>query len=173
MAMYYAGIGSRSTPPDVLELMIGIGARLAEQGYVLRSGHAEGADQAFEEGAGGQAEIYLPWHTFNDDVPVWGKRFVPPTHDAMMMARHHHPAWDRLSQAAQKLHARNSHQVLGYTLDRPSKFIICWTPGASAKGGTGQAIRIARYYKLRVFDLADATVRARLERFALEPSGTI
>jgi predicted Rossmann fold nucleotide-binding protein DprA/Smf involved in DNA uptake len=46
----YAGIGSRSTPPETLPLIESIAARLAEKGWVLRSGGADGADSAFEKG---------------------------------------------------------------------------------------------------------------------------
>ena len=47
---HYAGIGSRETPPQVLEQMRKIGTFLAERHYVLRSGGAKGADTAFELG---------------------------------------------------------------------------------------------------------------------------
>lgn len=40
----YAGIGSRSTPPDVLAFMEELGQTLATAGYALRSGAAQGAD---------------------------------------------------------------------------------------------------------------------------------
>ena len=49
--IHYAGIGTRVTPPAVLERMTNIGMLLAMQGFVLRSGGARGADRAFEEGA--------------------------------------------------------------------------------------------------------------------------
>ena len=65
---YYAGVGSRDTPDHILNTMHHIGAYLATQGWVLRSGAANGADTFFEKGAlhvGGEAEIYLPWKGFN------------------------------------------------------------------------------------------------------------
>ena len=37
---YYAGVGSRETPQDVLETMWKIGKHLADKGYTLRSGGA-------------------------------------------------------------------------------------------------------------------------------------
>lgn len=43
---YYAGIGSRETPTRVLQLMIKAAQRLAQRGYTLRSGGADGADAA-------------------------------------------------------------------------------------------------------------------------------
>jgi hypothetical protein len=43
----YAGIGARHTPPDVLALMHRIAGALAQRCWVLRTGGAPGADQAF------------------------------------------------------------------------------------------------------------------------------
>jgi len=74
--------------------------------------------------------------------------------EATRVASLFHPAWDRLSQGAKKLHARNVHQVAGRELDQASDMIICWTPGGRGEGGTGQVIRIANYLEIPVFDLA-------------------
>ena len=54
-----------------------------------------------------------------------------------------------------KLQARNCYQVLGEHLNDPVKMVICWTPRGSGSGGTGQAIRLARAYKIPVFDLGN------------------
>ena len=59
--MYYAGVGSRETPQDVLKIMWKIGKHLADKGYTLRSGGARGADAAFENGCDsvmGSKEIF-------------------------------------------------------------------------------------------------------------------
>jgi predicted Rossmann fold nucleotide-binding protein DprA/Smf involved in DNA uptake len=59
----YTGVGSRSTPAEVLELMGDLAARLAGSGWRVRSGRARGADQAFERGAEralGDVEVYRP-----------------------------------------------------------------------------------------------------------------
>lgn len=40
MNKYYAGIGSRKTPPDICQLMTQIAEELSQGGYILRSGHA-------------------------------------------------------------------------------------------------------------------------------------
>ena len=62
--MTYAGIGSRRTPDDVLEQMTQLAQELGKLGWTLRSGGADGADRAFQDGAeavGGRREILLPW----------------------------------------------------------------------------------------------------------------
>ena len=71
---------------------------------------------------------------------------------AFEIAENFHPNWGRLSQGAQKLQARNSHQVLGQNLETPSSFIVCWTEGGKGSGGTGQAIRIAKHHGIKVID---------------------
>ena len=72
----------------------------------------------------------------------------------MKLASEFHPAWDYLSYGARKLHARNGYQVLGEDLKTPVDFVICWTPGGKEQGGTAQAIRIAKFNSIKVFNLA-------------------
>jgi hypothetical protein len=157
----YAGIGSRETPEDVLHSMRFLGAALGEYGWLLRSGHAGGADMAFETGAiaaAGKMEIFLPWSGFNGAAPHDPRYIIPQfSNELMDLAASTHPAWDRCSQGAKKLHARNGCQILGSTLKTPVDLVICWTKGATGSGGTGQAIRIARSHQIPVFDLADPT----------------
>jgi hypothetical protein len=162
---FYTGIGSRSTPPDILEVMERAAHAFANQGWRLRSGHAAGADQAFEAGANGRADIYLSWPSFEANVPVYGRVIDGPagwTHD---FAAGIHPAWARLTRGPRALHARNVHQVLGDTPSSPrSSFVLCWTPESADHGGTATAIRLAHTHSVPVFNLADA---ATLERVAV------
>lgn len=156
----YAGIGSRRTPEDVLGLMRNLAWDLVPLGYKLRSGGAEGADTAFEEGAllGGQLpEVYLPWPGFNGHV---GKVYLSePKRAAYKISEKYHPNWSALSDGAKRLHARNAHQVLGLKLDDPVDFVVCWTPDGSLDGrgprtgGTGQALRIASAHDVEVINL--------------------
>lgn len=163
----YAGIGSRKTPVDVLEIMGLIGQQLAPM-WTLRSGFADGADQAFSNGAfnaGGQAEIYLPWRRFNE-APTRSEdgRFVDMAwingtnpelyRHAMLLAEKHHPAWYHCSRTVQIMHTRNVFQVLGEDLQSPATMVVCWTPSGFGGGGTGQALRIAQSHGVPVFDLA-------------------
>jgi len=148
---YYAGIGSRKTPSDVLEYFFKLGKFLAKIGLVLRSGGAEGADQAFETGCdavGGEKEIFLPWKGFENSNSV----LVVSDPRAFQISEKFHPYWHNLSVGAKKLQARNSHQILGWDLNTPSDFVICWTKNGSGTGGTGQALRIAQAYNIPIFD---------------------
>lgn len=174
----YTGVGSRKTPPPMLVLMEALAADLRERGYTCRSGHAEGADMAFEAGARGQMELYLPWASFNGPPlhkpDLLMKDPDPAARDIAMTV---HPAWGRLGWGGQSLHARNVHQVLGPDLvDRcgdpltptsvpatPSEFLLCWTMGGRVTGGTATAIKLAQKYGVPVYNLWFAHERARFE----------
>lgn len=151
MSEFYAGIGSRETPPDVLKKMTSWAYYLDGCGFILRTGGARGADQAFEAGAGPETRMYLPWRGFEGKEGI----VCGASERLAAVAEKFHPAWGRLSQGAKRLMTRNVAQVLGDDNETvPSKFVLCWTPGGKAGGGTGQAIRIAKHYGIPVFDLA-------------------
>lgn len=148
---FYAGIGSRETPAEILTLFQKIGKFLANKNFILRSGHAPGADKAFEIGCdqvNGKKEIFLPWRNFEGS----NSKLFGDNPKAYEIAEKYHPYWHNLKEGARKLQARNSHQVLGWDLETLSKFIICWTKNGKGQGGTGQAIRIAKAYGIPVFD---------------------
>lgn len=155
----YAGIGSRETPREVLLKMGEIGQRLAQKGWLLRSGAADGADAAFERGCNrekGQKEIFLPWRNFNHH----NSGLHNPCQAAMALARSVVPWFDDVSQGVQKLHARNCYQVLGYRLNDPVKFVICWTVDGQPRGGTRTAIKIAELHEIDVINFGKLTPKA-------------
>jgi len=167
--MIYAGIGSRSTPPGILNLMELIGFMMCWEGWTLRSGYAQGADRAFYQGhcqapANGKAEIYLPWDGYNGArVGVGIGDFLMPRYylEAEQLASKFHPAWDRCKPGAKLMHTRNCYQILGADLQTPCDLVICWTPNAKGGGGTGQALRIARHHGILIIDLADPEMEAK------------
>ncbi len=147
----YAGIGSRETPSDVLQFMTVTATFLCANGYVLRSGGAPGADLAFEAGVPDpkMKEIYLPWKKFNGNPsPLY-----EVTCDAIDLAKQYHPSWSRLTKAGRQLMARNSYQIMGYDLETPVAFVICWTRLGKKLGGTAQALRIAEACAIPIYNL--------------------
>lgn len=164
--MIYTGIGSRETPYEITKVMFTIAHELATHDWTLRSGHAEGADQAFERGAKqakGAMEIYLPWDGFegaranhgkNTTQEYWVPSELPMYEEAEQIAAMFHPRWDLCKQGARKLHTRNVYQVVGRSLEEKSDLVICWTKDGKGGGGTGQALRIAEYLEIPIFDLA-------------------
>ena len=138
----YTGIGSRTTPSDVLEHIRKLGKFLARQGFVLRSGGAKGADTAFEVGCdevGGVKKIFLPWKGFNNHP----SELYGSTKGAREIAKKYHPTWDFLLPVARDFMGRNTYQILDLDLKTPAEFVCCWTRNGEIDGGTGQALRIA------------------------------
>jgi hypothetical protein len=82
---------------------------------------------------------------------------------ALKLAEKFHPNWNNLSPAAKKLHGRNCYQVLGKDLKTFSKFVIYWTPDMKMLGGTSQALRLANYFNIPVFNLADESQKIKLD----------
>lgn len=168
MKRFYAGIGSRQTPPDVLEVMTHAASALEDLGWILRSGAAHGADAAFERGVKDprNKEIFLPWPGFNDryghEEGVETLNGLDPdiAETAENIARINHPNWKACSQPARYMHIRNVYQVRGLALDPTmmSELVICWTPGGKGGGGTGQAIRVADSCNIPVIDLGNMSV---------------
>lgn len=139
---FYTGIGSRSAPPDILELFERFAARLEKSGYTLRSGGAIGSDSAFARGVKDPSKkvIYLEHHATNESMAIAAKI---------------HPAWARCNDYARRLHGRNIFQVLGDDLNTKSDFVVCWTPKAKDCGGTRTAIVCARQNKIPIYNVAD------------------
>lgn len=170
MPRHYAGVGARDTPQDVLARIITGAENMANEGWVLRSGGAIGADDAFETGCknvGGKKEIYLPKDYHN------GRRAGGDYYDctvllnwneAFKIASEFHPNWYGLVYFVKCLMGRNVYQILGQDLETPVELVLCWTPdGATTKttratGGTGQAIRIANAHGIRVRNLQKESV---------------
>lgn len=176
MGLIYTGIGSRETPEKVQQFMAEIGQALGAAGWTLRSGFADGADNAFARGAelsndgqGGVMELYLPWPGFNK-APMDDPRFIwdydmQTYNSAAALAAAFHPYWSDCSQGAKRLHIRNGFQVLGADLRTPTNCVICWTKDGKATGGTGQALRIAKNFGIPIFNLKNEADIDQLQLF--------
>lgn len=146
----YAGIGSRKTPDSILEVMYYIAQKLAQQGVILRSGGAIGADYAFEAGCNsvkGLKEIFHP-----NDID----------NAALGLAARFHPAFNSCSYYVKCLHGRNCYQIMGRDLKTIGNAVICWTPDgcishntrSKETGGTGTAISLAESVYVPIYNLA-------------------
>lgn len=151
--MIYAGIGSRKTPEDVCRKMRSAATSMARMGFTLRSGAAEGADEAFESGAirgKGSCEIYLPYKFFRKhESPLYDQTF-----EARQIAKKYHPKWEVLGNTGRAFMARNAYQILGTDLKTPVDFVLCWTENGKIKGGTGQAMRHAKDLGIKILNFA-------------------
>lgn len=155
MKAYYSGVGSRKALGNIdVEVAIKKAAiRLADLGFILRSGGAVGPDTWFEEATIGTSmekdmEIYLPKkEMFGHPSPLY-----TVCDDAMRLASTIHRRWDDSNDLIRKLHARNCYQVLGQDLKTPSDFVVCYTPGGRPIGGTRTAIKLAEQNDIPVFN---------------------
>lgn len=170
---YYTGVGSRETPEEMMKKIRYLARWLAMKGFILRSGAADGSDTAFEQGCdkvNGGKKIYLPWKNFNRRFDI---RFIELSEAAVQLASTIHPGWVHLKQGGQKLHTRNTYQVLGEFLDSPSDFTVCWTPDGAETidkltnktGGTATAIRLSCLKGIPVFNLRNESSVERLKTF--------
>lgn len=148
-----AGIGSRETPKQGRRALEAIGAWCAAHGVWGRSGHAKGADAAFEVGCAGQCVSYVPWTRYNQDLQTGAKR-VPyrrcPRTEGLLFSVH--PKAHTLSDTDISFHGRNVWIVLGPDLASPVDAVVCWTPGGRKVGGTATGIALAEKYGIPVFN---------------------
>jgi len=148
------GIGSRETPFQILSEMQKIGFEIANRGGFIRSGHADGADYAFEKGAKKHCIVYLPWPGFNKKRALVGHPVViKQSAELDSYVEKYHPAPRNLGKAGWNFMRRNATQVLGKKLNNPSKAIICWTKDGKDSGGTGQALRIAQDCNIPIINM--------------------
>ncbi len=170
-----ACFGSRETPAPILALMTELAGHLVARGAFLRSGHAQGADWAFEQGAcrvqPQSFTVCLPWRTYNrrppvnlpinPACPVKILADLPSSAKASYLrdAALYHGAWDRLTQGGQLLHGRNMLIAEG------ASHGICYLnhskPGG---GGSGQCYRVLTARGAEVLDLASPVGLARAQR---------
>jgi hypothetical protein len=152
MKKYLTGIGSRKIPSDIFKLLIEYSAIFCRNGYILRSGGADGADNACEIGCdsvSGEKEIYLPWKEFNKNSSSLYN--IPK--EAYAIAQKYHPIFNKLKPSVKKLHSRNVSQILGQNLQTPSNLVLCYTENGEVKGGTATALKIAKDYNIPIYNL--------------------
>ncbi|WP_372371430.1 hypothetical protein [Candidatus Uabimicrobium sp. HlEnr_7] len=158
----YAGIGSRNTPNEILKVMKRLGTHYANNKYLLRSGNCQGADQAFQHGVNivepHLIELFLPNKNYNKKKQVKGNRIVyDQKHfkEALVIASQIHLRWSNLSKMGKIFHGRSVQMILGYDLQTPSDFVICWTHEAKEVGGTAIGIILAKEKNIPVLNLAN------------------
>lgn len=156
MNKYYAGIGSRETPLELIPIIENIAITLENSGYTLNTGGASGADTFFSNKVN-KKNIYLPWSGYNgnkEGIFLMGGKLE----EALDIAAHFHPNWKACKLSVRLLHARNVPIILGQDLITPVKFVVCWTKDGKASGGTGLGIRIAENYGIPVYNLQNTTI---------------
>ena len=163
MAKYITVIGSRETPQWALDRMAEVMLDYLDEGYIARSGGANGADHVVTQFCPPyQREIYIPWDGFNGlyhngrDIIRWD--FSPVKNDATATAQEVRTllgAPQLTKQSHINFHSRNMMQVLGYNLDTPSDLILCYTDNGEFKGGTASALMLGRELGIKIINLGE------------------
>ncbi len=178
--MTYAGIGSRETPQEILDLMTKAAEYLDGLGYTLRSGAADGADTAFEKGAT-KKEIFKGFDPAGETEVKIAHEIHPDLKGAMNASKNKkikaklaegatqqeaEKSGERSAWAVQNLMARNTNQVFGKNLDSSVDFVLFYAKETDnplrPKGGTGQAVEMARRKGIPTINMADANWRDQL-----------
>lgn len=139
---YFAGIGSRTVPPEFYS-KIKLATEIANnKGYNLRSGGAIGSDSLFEKYNTKDKQIFLPCKNHNNNLSPLYK--IPE--GAFKIAQKYHPKWDEFTNFTRRLLARNAQIILGENLDHKVDFVLFYTENEKIIGGTGHSLRIALDY---------------------------
>lgn len=173
MKLIVSGIGSRETPAPDGSRMTSFAHSVTNNGGIIRSGGAPGADTFFASGvsAPNRQEIFLPFKNFNGvqsgvGVYLLQELHIKKRHAAEKIAEMFHPNWVAVQRnpTVVALMTRNVFQVLGCNLNTPSDLLVMWAKGtrnsvakkdannriADVAGGTGLAVRLAAFLEIPV-----------------------
>lgn len=174
--MFYTGVGSRDITQEEYQLLKQIGTRMSELGYTLRSGAADGSDQAFQHGACYdpkreiKTEIWIPWKTFQIDLQnatPFVNYHVPSLYDFNIARKFYLetgiiPWFDSMKGSGEvggwsgpkKLHGRNYYQVKGKG-DLSKVCIYCAPENSKGEvdGGTRSAVMVSRHFNVPTFNI--------------------
>lgn len=120
----------------------------------------------------GSKKIFLPWKDFGHK---WGRTIsssdiIKPTPKAIEMAKSLAKEYpdERTSTLPDwywLLLGRNMHQILGEKLIKPVNNVICYTKNGEDVGGTRWALRIARKYEIKIYNIGKPEIRKRFEKW--------
>lgn len=164
--MKYAGIGHRGTPEKVRDMMTNIGSQLCKMGFILRSGNAIGADQAWEEQVPKKMkEIFLA-----GKKPSCTHGVVPDFIQEQwdFVVKHYHGGstpFSRQPPYVQYLFCRNLNILYGKDLDDPVDFVVYWHEGEHCDGGTGHTVSMAKELEIPCFNIWSQVDQQAMDAF--------
>jgi hypothetical protein len=183
--MTYAGIGSRETPEDVLNLMTEAAKYLESLGYTLNTGKTFIARPSNDPKYQKQYEERLAFSKKNNgkvglDEEGADRAFslgttkknlfgvnAPVGKKELTVMEEIHPAPDKLTEGAKKLMARNTNQIFGENLDTPVDFVLFYAKETSnplrVAGGTGQAVEMARRKRIPTINMSKPNWKKKLD----------
>lgn len=171
MERYYTGIGSNSTPIDILAKMETLSSYFAVIGYTLRSGNLSSVDLSFEKGClreSGKKELWMP-KPYNG---IKRNRTIlcDPSKKHIELASSYSLDWENLSDRNKLARAATVGKVLGRDMNSPVDFVLCWTIDGCERsekvskktGDLGLAINICQSIDIPIFNLKNMN---RLQEF--------
>ena len=167
--MKYAGIGHRNTPEKVRDMMTNIGSQLAQMGFILRSGNAIGADQAWEEGVTRKMkEIFIVSRKHSCPFGIIPK-FTQEQWDFVVS---HYPggskAFGKQNEYVQKLFLRNLNILCGKNLDDKVDFVAYWHEGEHCDGGTGHTVAMAKTLEIPCLNIWRGKDQQAMDEFVIQ-----
>lgn len=137
-------IGTRNPDDEQINNCLNFIDNLSEDDCII-SGCAYGIDSfalAYAHSKGLKTIGVVPWESYNEDVQESCDSIIILdilVHlDAILSVREFHPAFNKLSQGAFKLHARN------YLIVKDADYVLAY-PGPTG-GGTMQGIKVAQSF---------------------------
>lgn len=187
----YTGVGFEDIPDIESCILTEISYLLAQNGFTLRSGGYLGASASFEKGVNDAfktsactdrsfsmrgigtvsplKEIYMPYRGFNnhddDSIYNYDEKHKERIRRFLATMRLDRSVSDADSPYVLRDCAVRLYQVLGFSLNSNSKFLICWTPDGVTEaknvtrntGPTGISIILADHFKMPVMNIGNET----------------
>jgi hypothetical protein len=163
--MYYTAVSLPGFPDALIPDMRNTASRLAQKGFILRTGFDDAAWGSFM----GSAKPFNRYvHISTNDITPTDLRIAKDT-----IREKDKFGWDCMDKQKKMRYARNVALLLGIGNSEPSKFLLCWTPngaecaahctGLNGKTGfVGFFIIIARTHGIPVINLHRPEWEAKL-----------
>lgn len=148
----FTGIGSRLIDSKHINLLYKIACLLEQDDWKCRTGDASGSDSVFRDAYSTNPRnlsIYTPAQI---QIDLCGNASKAKE---IMYKYHPNPDAVKRNKFSECLLARDVYQVLGPSLEEPSKIVICYTQEGKLIGGTAMAIRIANAYGIPVLNIGN------------------
>lgn len=156
--MIIACIGCRNIQKlSVKTYLESVGASLVEQGHIITTGNAPGADQCFALGASlideTKVELYLPWPRFEAKAVLEGNLVYDAsaaTEQHQWLARQAEYNAQYIAHLVEPLMLRDAMLIARF--GEPVAQVIAWPDFKAPRwGGTGHTIRVARLLSIPVY----------------------
>ena len=156
--LIYVGIGPRAAGETVFAMCKTFAIAMAEMKWTLRSGGAEGMDEAFEAGCDsvqGTKEIYVPEAGFRNRINRTDKvvHTLDKHIEAIRQVAPLFPTWDKLGTTTQMFLVRNVFALYGEKLNKPANLVVTWNQYEGT--GSFHLLQMAKSSGIPAFNLAE------------------